>query len=49
MNRFKITQSGIEKAKRFLKGLDKTGPRWAEKYKDKLTIKSNKLQNRGCN
>ena len=43
MNRFKITQSGIEKAKRFLKGLDKTGPRWAEKYKDKLTIKGKKL------
>ena len=43
MNRFKITQRGIEKAKRFLKGLDKTGPRWSEKYKDKLTIKGKKL------
>jgi hypothetical protein len=43
MDRFKFSQSAIQKAKQFLKGKTKTGPRWAERFKSDLSIKGNHI------
>ena len=44
MNRFKFTQSGIENAKKFLKGKKtQSVPQWAKRYKDELSIKKGKI------
>ena len=43
MNRYKISDGQIEKAKKFLKGKRQTGPAWAVKFKNELKIVGRKL------
>ena len=43
MDRFKFTETALQKAKQFLKGKTKTGPRWAERYKSDLSVKGNQI------
>ena len=43
MNRYKITDAQITKAKKFLKGKVKNGPPWTVKYKDDLKVVGSKL------
>ena len=43
MDRFKITEAGLTKAKQFVKNGNGSPPKWATKYKEHLSIKGGKL------
>ena len=46
MNRYKFTDASIKKAIKYIKGA-KTGPTWAKKFKDDLSVKSGKVFYKG--
>ena len=47
MDRYRFTTDSISKAKGFLTGKTKTGPAWAKRFKEDLTVKGTKVLYKG--